>query len=585
MYKRIAFLSSMTLIGISSADAQFQVVHDVPDTDTYPPTIRTIVTSDGGMITLQRVDSTHLFRKYDAQGGLLWNKVLQDTSALPPVFDLVNNNITAMAMTDNGGCVFAQYVGKIETSSFPPEPPDSAWTYFNVMELDGAGALINSIQIEKFHDYLPMTSVHSLDLRSMPDGEVHLLATYQDGASGFLELYKIQADGTMAWSRSVGNDYGGIFLGSSDPTYSYALHPEARMMVDPQGNSYIIDRSMFGGAELFIWKLAPDGSLLWMNQYNYSNVPTGISLEGLDVDGNGSLLGGGLLTNSVGRFAFFCNIDPDGTMLDLDIYRLPDDIYPQYHGGAAGFDTMGRRYYKADHIAGNSSSETQFILQADTIGSPALFLRRNDQVILPNNVFVPLQHMDVHEDRMAVTAVLNHEHVDFAFTTRYETALLFDTDDLFSCILTDSTLEHIAVPLEIITTSQPADAASIDISAYVDAYPITDYTISDLPTEPLEDLCTFAYNLLGIEIGLEEESPTGWELVRMTAIPAGSPIELIRPDVTRIELYNVNGQLLLDRTIGMDHNVTTDRIPTGIFFIRGHDRVGTVIGVQRLLIF
>src|SRR5690606_701060 len=79
MTKPFLLLVLFLLIGTTNIHGQFQVVHDVPNTEMYPPSIATVVTSDGGMITIQREDTMRLFRKYDGTGQLLWSKVLDDT--------------------------------------------------------------------------------------------------------------------------------------------------------------------------------------------------------------------------------------------------------------------------------------------------------------------------------------------------------------------------------------------------------------------------------------------------------------------------------------------------------------------------
>ncbi|MDQ3101799.1 MAG: hypothetical protein M3R08_10470, partial [Bacteroidota bacterium] len=295
MKKLYFLLIAILLIGTTSIYGQFQVVHDVPNTEMYPPTIRTMVTSDGGMITLQQVDSAHLFRKYDAQGGLLWNKVLQDTSALPPII-YQNNSITTMIRTDNGGCLFAQYVGAYGVY-FEPAIPDSLWTYFNVYEIDGNGDVINAFQIEKFHHFIP-TSAHTLELARMADGGIFLLVNYGDFIGlDFIELYKISAGGTVVWGRSIGSIWNNDLSGTN-PTSPYSMDPEAKMTVDDDGIVYLTDRSAIGGGHMYITKLDPAGELVWMNQYNYSNTPTSVQLEGLYLDTDGKLHIGGALSNS-----------------------------------------------------------------------------------------------------------------------------------------------------------------------------------------------------------------------------------------------------------------------------------------------
>ena len=565
------------LLGIQNIHAQFQVVHEPGGSAVS----RTIVTSDGGVITVQRIDSTHLFRKYDPQGELLWNKLLEDTTAIPPMFDPYEG-ISTMIANNSGGCIFARFIGTVGLPPLlPGEPADSVWTYINLMELNADGNIVMSSQIEKFQHYGgDLLGAQSLELAVQADGSIFLLVNYDGLNLTFIELYKIGSDGSLIWGRSIGRQSwpGAI------PTLSYAMFPEARMTTDIAGNVYIAEREDVGIGELYLAKILPNGDMAWMNEYTYSSGSA--KFDGMKVDSDGMIHAGGSLMSPVGDFAFFSIISSDGDMERADLYRISYDLQSTLQKGDIGLDNEARRYYKANYWESALSGpvEKQLIVQADTIGSQAILLRRNDQVILPNNVFMTLGDIDVRNDRLSISGVLNHQHVDLAVTTLYEAAIQFETDDLSTCILTDSSLAHIPVPLNLFATSQPTDAASIDISNYVDVYPMTAYSITDLPADSLEELCTLTNNLLQI-VGIGEGTTQNTPLVDQTLIVAGSLLEIVHPDVNRIELYSANGQLILAKDISAhDRSLTLVKGISGLHLLRGFDQNDSMVGVQKMMI-
>ncbi len=53
--------------------AQFDVVHDIPNTTTSP-IIKPLILADGSVVTHQYAADMHRLRMYDQDGALLWTK-------------------------------------------------------------------------------------------------------------------------------------------------------------------------------------------------------------------------------------------------------------------------------------------------------------------------------------------------------------------------------------------------------------------------------------------------------------------------------------------------------------------------------
>lgn len=79
--KLIRTLAAFAAIGLSmlTAHAQFQVVHDAPNT-TSTPKLTPLILADGSLITFHQESGNDIFRKYDANGVLIWNKALAGNS-------------------------------------------------------------------------------------------------------------------------------------------------------------------------------------------------------------------------------------------------------------------------------------------------------------------------------------------------------------------------------------------------------------------------------------------------------------------------------------------------------------------------
>jgi hypothetical protein len=272
--------------------------------------------------------------------------------------------------------------------------------------------------------------------------------------------------------------------------------------------------------------------------------------------------------------------DADGVLERADIYRTP--YMPAK--GQFGLDGQGRRIQLVKFVdpAVNRNSYGTFI--ADAAGSPGRFFRCTYEVVLPNNVFVVPQRMAVSGDRMAMSSLLNHEDVDLAYTTRYETLSMFTTDDISPCLMTDSTYADIPVPLgTVMTTENVTNAASIDISPYFSIEPIT-LTMTDADTEELGSLCDLAAELLGLS-GIDSEEDEGARpLVRNSVVAQGSPIWLNAPGAVGVEVYDSSGALMQRARITAGRSLSTVDWSPGLFFIRASDARGNPVGFGRVVV-
>ncbi len=557
------------LLGLcgGAAQAQFQVVHDVPNTSSNPQ-ITPLILADGNTVTYQWNDGQHIFRKYDTNGGLVWSRGMEGS------YFSEWNSEPSMVLMKRGtdGFRFARIV---EVTYTPTEDlvEDLVEISIHVVDVDANGEPISGSLVKK--SYLTSSPVSffpgGIDAALGPNGDVVLALTTIEGPSGSIELVKLSDAGVVQWGRSVGQTFGlpGV------PTLTFGTHPQARVALSGTGRVYFTDGDRYGQTNLRLAELGPNGDLLWMKLYTYANIGPSAEFHDIVVDGSGSVHAGGTISTSVGRFHYFLRTDADGTLDRGDLYRAPHAVL----GGAFSLDDQGRRYHFVSTLG-----PTQGVLVADTLDNPAFYLRRADEVILPNNVFDVQHTMDVEGDRVALSGLLHHEHVDLAFTTRYETLASMETGALSACLFSDTALAHIEIPLEIMTTEDIPNAVSIDVSSYYTSEPIT-LSFTALDPEPLEGLCAFASEILGVNLGLEESSTSEQApLVLNSLVAQGTPVVLNDAKVNAVAVYDVHGALVQRTTIRAGRAIATTGWPSGVYILHAMDARGMPLRVGRVVV-
>ena len=557
----------LSIMMYSICCAQFQIVHDVPNTTTNP-IIQPVILEDGGILTHQWLNNVHTLRKYDQQGGLLWSTSIPDPS-------LVSIEPTP------SGIVFCNYLG------FTATPNDTMWMEelhqhsFRITRLDMDGQIEGSDLLRK--SYLTSSSnwswISTIDIALTNDGGSVLLINFDESPMGQIDILKLTANNSLEWSRCLGNN-DTAWPGLPDPTYTFNNLIRGRLNANG-GEIYYTEGGEYYGSHFRLAKLDSNGDVVWMKTYEYGNTDPYVTVNDLLIDGSGKIHMDGSLQTTVGRFHIFLQASSQGDLERVDIYRTP--YYLQ--NLQFGLDSEGRRVHRVALTTPFTGIPSHGLFIADTLGSPGQLLRRDDQIVMPNNVFIPFGGMDVHNDRIALSGLLNHEHVDLAFTTRYEALLSFDTENVFSCFMNDTMLAHIPVPLEIMTTENITNAVSLDVSAYYSVQPDT-ITLTSLDPEPLDTLCSFGYNLLGVEIGIAEGSlGTGIPLVKQTLVVRDRPIVLNDIGASVIEVWNTNGALIMDRNLhGELSSIPTTGWNPGMYMIRALNELGIPIRIERIML-
>jgi len=529
---------------IAPAIAQFQVVHDVPNTTTTPE-ITPLILADGNVVTHQWSDGEHIFRKYDEMGALVWSKGF--SGALP----WIGRNGDLMRKDDTDGFVFAQLISTSSTQmgEWPSFYYQNELT-FGIGSVNGNGEVTSMVHVKKsYASNDGGVFLDGMDMDRTPDGGTVLI--FKEGSPiSTMEVVKISANGTFAWAKRVGRQVSPSF---PDMVWTFDFDGYPKLRVSPNGNIFYTEGSEAPGATFRLAGLDPTGEMLWMKRYNYGNTFPIIHYRGFGVDGVGSVHVGGALSSSVGQFQIFLRTNADGVLDRTDIYRSPVNFYD----ASFGLDGQARRV-----LHQNNGS---FV--ADTTGAPGHLLQPVEQVVLPNNVFFLPNNMSTSGNRLAISGLLNHEDVNIAYTTRYESLLSFEGDDYTSCFMSDTLLAHIPVPLNTMTTEQDTNAVSFDISELFSTEQVT-LAFTDLGTEPYDAICAFTSEILGVQLGIAEGVSNTAPLVTQTLVQQGTPLLLNGNGVNQVDVFTASGKLVQRSQLNGSRTLQTTSWTPGVYVLR-----------------
>jgi hypothetical protein len=564
------------LLTIPAASAQFQVTHDVPNTSTSPH-ITPLILNDGHVVTWHRHQGMNKLRKYTSEGELLWSKEMQGGISLWSL-----ETSFCMAKDNSDGFVIAEHMTTTSTT-------DSIWMdtqhleyRFKITKFNGAGAVTSAFEISKSYStsWSNWHSPNRMRIGITAEGDLVLAINYYTSPGGSsTDLLRLGSSGEVIWSRNAGPNPPPW---DNDPLPTDTPEGKMEMALAPEGTVYLTSQGLMGASHLRLIKLDAAGNLLWAKRYVYTNSVTSVGYNEIQVDAAGNVHAAGYINTTVGRFHIFLVIDPDGELLRADIYRSAHQLQN------LGFklDAQGQRYHlvrtQADPFL---AVYKQALLRADTLGSAAQLFSRQDHVVLPHNVFIPFQAMDVMGEDLVLSGTLHHEHVDLAFTTRYESLLRFATDDLGHCFSQDSAMAHIPVPLSITSTQNLDNYASISVAQFYAVAPATSVT-NPLPDEPLVDLCDLGSELLGLPIGFNE-APVALHrpLVHQNLVAAGTMILLHGDGAARVEVWTNHGTLKYTARISGDPMaIPTSGWSSGVYLVRALDHGGRPVAVQRIVL-
>lgn len=556
--------ASMVMMIVNVA-AQYQVVHDAPNT-TSAPVLYPLILADGSIVTHHWSNDMHVFRKYATDGELVWSKALGGGLA-----EMGPHGPVVLLRGEAGGFRFVRYIGG--TTTLIEWPYHEEQFTYQIGNVDGNGTLTDAVLLSRTEttpangDAIP----EKLDAARTPDGGTVILITTSMGASGTIEMLRLDATGNLLWARRPGSILDVAFSG----------HPAGTVAVSPAGRIYYMEGGRYGSSHLYLGEVDnSSGDLLWLKHYVYGNTSTAAEFHDIALDGAGQVHATGELVTSVGRFHIFLRTTANGDLDRSDIYRTTLAL----KDGHFGIDALGHRFHRVRTIDPSTGDQSNGFLVADTLNGAGHFFRRVDEVVHPNNVILVHQRMDVAGDQLVFSGPLLHEHMDLAFTTRYETLSVLDPEAPEPCLMNDTLLSHVAVPLNIMTTTDMTQAVCSSLAQYYTSAPLG-LSLITMPAEELVDLCPFAHELLGIiEDVPETTAGPDHPLVRSTLVARDTPIWITDPKMTSVVVHDARGAVVQSLRLGAARTIPTERLCPGIYFLLATDRAGALVRSARVIV-
>lgn len=559
--------------------AQFQLVHPAPITAMIP-VVTPVLVADGGVVTHHWLDGDHLFRKYDASGALLWTRAMEGelSTAL-----LTGEPLMRMQADGSGGVVALHFVGAQRFTIPGLDLLDSVALSFQLIRIDADGELVSAVELTKrYRELYSMETtgyLSDLEVASTADGGLVVLSASRLSTEDTVEILRIGPDGTVLWCRSLGT-YSGI-MGSPYPTRETSTTRRRALRVTPAGHSVVMGGGVLPNAHLSLMELDDNGDLVRADRYVYGNSVQYVEFHDIAVDGLGRTHAAGSLLTSVGHFHVLLRITEQGQLDRADLYRTGS----LFATGQLAIDGQGRRYHLVDRWDPMDGVAYMGLLVADTLGSPAHWLRRSDQVVPPDQVSLRTRRMDLVDDQLVMAGELRYVHMDLAYTTHYETISRIPAGPFESCLLGDSLLAHIPVPLDpVMTTEAILDRSSIDVGTFFSVQPLF-VTLDPREADTLQVLCEFAAELVEGVTGLEEP-PVGHgpALVGNTVVMRGLPLEIIATGIHTLDVVGLRGELVQRTGLAGSATVATSAIPAGVYLLRGYAHDGPAQLVQRVMV-
>ncbi|MBI2930265.1 MAG: hypothetical protein HYY16_01320 [Planctomycetes bacterium] len=267
------------------------------------------VLNDGSFITVGSTDMDVTgdvwVVKLNANGSIVWQKMYGG-----PAGDYGAD----IHQTSDGG-----YIVGATTGSFGPATVFNVW----ILKLDATGEIV----WQKTYGGAGDDYLHSV--QQTPDGE-YVVAGFSNSFSSSQDawIFKLNADGTMAWQRAYG------------PSGTNSERATA-IAVNDDGTSVVAGYTSVSGGSLYAWalKLNADGTAAWHRSYSggvadYAKfiTPTG--------DG-GYIMAGETYSFGNGQFdAWILNLTPDGSVDWQRVYGgsasdFASFVHPTADGGYA----------------------------------------------------------------------------------------------------------------------------------------------------------------------------------------------------------------------------------------------------------
>ncbi|MBK9420945.1 MAG: hypothetical protein IPN44_07815 [Flavobacteriales bacterium] len=555
-----------------------------PEIDRLPPCFipasiwSTTPLEDGNTVSHYWVDGQHYFNKYAADGSLLWSKAMEGTEV--PMEQFQQEPVIAMFKEGSDGfrVAFLKEVATVPGDTLDIFMDDDSTKYVvQCAHVSGDGVVSNGFLLSCTYGPFPSSgyTLSGLDAAPTADNGMVLALSFFEAIPA-TDILKLNATGEVIWAQSVGLPDPGLY---GHPTSNYTNNV-TRLAVAPSGRIYHTEAASYFGNYRLAELDADNGGMLWMKNYIYDPAPVPARIHDIQVDAGGNVHAAGTINTSVGYFHYLLRSNADGVLDRTDFYRSQNALL----NGQFVIDAQGRRIQMVRNSMAGSIYNFSGILVADTLGSPAQFIRKDDQLVVPNNALLTLQGMDLSGGALALDGLLVNEHMDLATTTRYGFHSTLVTDELASCLMDDTTYADIPVPLDLMTTELVANAVAIDVAYKYSSVP-TAFTLTDVGMDTLQTLCSFVNEILLNQVGIREEDPSlETPLVMNTLVAAGTPIFINDARASTVAVHTSGGTLVHRSNLAADRTLPTTGWAPGVYLLRAMDAQGAQLRTAKVVV-
>jgi|GEM_PF-3580338 hypothetical protein len=537
----------LLLIGGAASRVNGQFHRAFPSTGQLLSRSHCLLLPDGGMVNGILVGDTLQLHRTGPTGTVLWSRGLHMA---------LNGAVETLApevMLRPDGLQVIGHSGFTTSGSNMIDPDTTTHIFtFARLDLNGEFLMDRSVQRTFIHAVDGRPNLLQMDAVVDAAGNVVVVVDYEGPHEGTTELMKLTSSGDLltGWTLGVPN------MGTTPfATLCPVMQTELFLTCDGEGNIFI-GRSPDGTLRLA--KLSGTGDLLWYNSYD---LPPGNSNSFTDIKaGTDGRIHAVADLGGIPPLNLLLTMANDGTVQQADKYGL---IGIEPGGRKLGVSANDHRYI---HSAGS-------VLHVDATGAPVEHVENTSLAMPAAGVVGHWPEMDVRNGRYAMAGILRR-HVEGEPTDYHETIRVLPMNELASCLLQPATTERSPVQPSELTVMAITDENAINIPLGLsNGSPLV---VEELPTAITEDLC-------GLMIGIPEQDAVAYPLTNGTLFLSGDAIDLLDIPYHTVQAITPEGRVF-DTIVRPARSIGTTGWLPGMYILRGLDRTGHIMAVQRIVI-
>ncbi|MBL7938693.1 MAG: hypothetical protein JNL43_04965 [Flavobacteriales bacterium] len=521
-------------------------------TDGSGPQHSCVIDTTGGRFMIHEQAQGLLIEKFSEQGEWEWTRALEGSE-----MDL--NIASAAFAPDEGGGLYGIVLTNVAFED--GEFIDTTIYTLGYLHLDGSGGILN-------------TSTHTLDLPETGPSSSYIrqISILPRGAGSLSVLISLESAPNQLEIHTMNMTEQGLATQHRKygPVVPGEFSVNVRLLESPDGGLFLGTGTDQPLASLFIARINEDGEVAWANKYDYTNTMFYCRFSDIAVDDMGNIHASGSISLPTGNFELVPVIDENGGLRRCDMYRVP--LFGWLN--RIKLTTEGRFIFGSGYSPTLPSSEGNTILVADTVPTQANWYRRTTWDSPPNTVFTNWHDMDLVGPHMLLAGTIIQQHSVLAFQTHQRAILDMDLGEMNPCFFSDTLIERVEVPLNILETQMVNDFHATDTEEHWTYSSGSDITLNTLGAAPSSTLC--------ISNGLESHSAP---FLVPKFIVSSNSIRSTSGTLSALEVLDGQGRLFRSYLNVHDGTtITTGGWPSGLYLLRSWSEGGGRTSTQRIVL-